>query len=175
MDLNGTLVAPVLVETLAELRPIEGIAAEVARLCRAGFICPVVTVQSRIEKGLFSEAEFRVWFEAFASGLATDGAILAGPYVCPHRFGRRCACAKPQTLLYERAATDLGLRLQASFAVGDTEADVEAAYRFGGRGCLVRTGNGAHGLRVAQAHQFASFIGGSLHEVVDWILRQETA
>jgi histidinol-phosphate phosphatase family protein len=141
LDLNGTLVTPVLVERLADLRAIEGAAEGVALLCEAGFVCPVVTVQSRIEKGLFSEPEFRAWFQAFAARFAASGAMIAGPYVCPHRFATPCACAKPQTLLYERAAEDLGLDLSKSFVIGDTAADVEAARRFGGRGYLVGTGS----------------------------------
>lgn len=173
LDLNGTLVTPVLVEQLADLRLLDGVKDGVGRLCRAGFVCPVVTVQSRIEKGLFTNEEFRTWFEAFARSLAISGAVLTGPYVCPHRFATPCACSKPQTLLYERAATDHGLSLSDSFAVGDTAADLEAAKRFGGRGCLVRTGYAAGDAEAARAQRLASYNGRTFLEVVDWILRQE--
>lgn len=175
LDLNGTLVTPVLVEQLSDLRPIEGVHEGVARLCHAGFVCPVVTVQSRIEKGLFSEAEFRTWFKALATRMAALGAVLAGPYVCPHRFTTACACAKPQTLLYERAAADHGLGLSGSFAVGDTVADVEAANRFGGRGCLVRTGYAAQDAEASRAQRLSAYTGQTFGEVVDWILSQEAA
>ena len=173
LDLNGTLVTPVLVEQLADLTLIDGVQDGVGRLCRAGFICPVVTVQSRIEKGLFSEAEFHTWFEAFARSMASLGAVLAGPYVCPHRFSTPCACAKPKTVLYERAAADHGLSLCESFTVGDTVADVEAASRFGGRGCLVQTGDAARDPEVFRAQRFASYTGQTFGEVVSWILRQD--
>ena len=78
LDLNGTLVTPVLAEQLTDLRLIDGVQEGVGRLCRAGFVCPVVTVQSRIEKGLFSEAEFHTWFEALARSMATWGTVLTG-------------------------------------------------------------------------------------------------
>jgi len=175
VDLNGTLVTPLLVEQLADLELIDGVPEGIARLCGAGFVCPVVTVQSRIEKGLFSEAEFHAWFEVLARSMATSGAVLSGPYVCPHRFATRCACAKPQTLLYERAAADHGLSLSGSFAVGDTAADVEAATRFGGRGCLVRTGYASRDVEMARAQRFASYTGRTFGDVVDWILAQEAA
>ena len=175
LDLNGTLVNPVVVEQLTDLRPIEGAADAVARLCRRGYTCPVVTVQSRVEKGLFTEGEFRAWFERFAQSFAEAGAVLKGPYVCPHRFSAGCSCAKPQTLLYERAASDLGLDLSRSFVVGDTAADMEAAHRCRSRGCLVLTGHTGGNAEVGQAGQLASYIGRSLVEVVDWILRQEAA
>ena len=175
LDLNGTLVTPVLVEQLEDLRPIDGVREGVARLCRAGFVCPVITVQSRIQKGLFSEAAFQAWFDALARSMAARGAVLTGPYVCPHRFPTPCACAKPQTLLYERAAADHGLSLSDSFAVGDTAADVEASNRFGGRGCLVRTGYAAHDAEASRAQQFSACTGRTFGDVVDWILRQEAA
>jgi hypothetical protein len=58
LDLNGTLVMPIMVEHLCEWRLIEDAALAVGRLSSAGLICPVVTVQSRIAKGLFSEDDF---------------------------------------------------------------------------------------------------------------------
>ena len=50
LDLNGTLVLPVLADSPREYQLIAESAEAVALLCRAGFVCPVVTVQSRIEK-----------------------------------------------------------------------------------------------------------------------------
>ncbi len=139
LDLHGTLVLPLAVDRLDELRVIPGAEDAVARLCAAGFVCPVVTVQSRIAKGAYSEAEFRAWFDGFARQMQGAGGRVS-PYICPHRFSDPCACKKPQALLYEQAARDLEIDLHASFVVGDTSADVEAAQRFGGRGYLLRDG-----------------------------------
>ena len=55
LDLNATLVMPLKPESLSELTLIEGAGEAIARLSRADYVCPVVTVQSRITKGLFSE------------------------------------------------------------------------------------------------------------------------
>lgn len=64
LDLNGTLVLPLLVERPVEYRLIAG-AGEALRLLRSGgFVCPVVTVQSRIEKGVYGEADFHRWFDS---------------------------------------------------------------------------------------------------------------
>src|SRR5579863_5347665 len=84
LDLNGTLVDPLKQERLDELTLIPGAAGAVARIASAGFVCPVVTVQSRIAKGLFSMADFQTWFAAFAADLKGKGALVVGPYVCPH-------------------------------------------------------------------------------------------
>ena len=169
LDLNGTLVVPVTVERLEELAPVPGAADAVARLCATGFVCPVVTVQSRIAKGCFSETDFLDWFRGFSDQMQPAGAYVLGPYVCPHRFSDPCACKKPQTLLYERAAVEHQVDLARSFVIGDTESDVEAAHRFGGRGCLLRASAG--GL-VAQTETVANYTAVSLADGVDWVLRQ---
>ena len=170
LDLNGTLVLPMKQESLAELRLIDGTERAIARLCEHGFICPVVTIQARIAKGLFSEPQFRQWFVTFAAGLSRSGARVLGPYVCPHRFTEPCACKKPNTVLYERAAREHAIDLRRSFTIGDSAEDVEAAHRFGGRGCLVRTGWAAARVDPEQPTPHAAHVADSLEDAVAWIL-----
>ncbi len=175
LDLNGTLVEPILVDHPSELRAIPGSSEGVAALCQRDFICPVVTVQSRIEKGAFTEAEFLTWFHRFAQDLAFQGAVLCGPYVCPHRFHTPCDCEKPNTLLYERAAAELDIRLHGAFVIGDAAADMEAASRFGGRGCLVRSGWAANGAEVTRALPYASYVARDFGEAIAWVLSHPAA
>jgi D-glycero-D-manno-heptose 1,7-bisphosphate phosphatase len=172
LDLNGTLVLPIKPDSLNDLNLIEGAGQAIARLSQVGFLCPVVTIQSRIAKGLFSMEEFHRWFRDFAAGLRAYGAEIVGPYVCPHRFSEPCACKKPSTLLYEQAAREHGIDLPRSFAVGDSADDVFAACRFGGQGCLVRTGWAEDPGEVKRAAPYASFVGESLSETESWILNQ---
>jgi D-glycero-D-manno-heptose 1,7-bisphosphate phosphatase len=173
LDLNGTLVAPVLVERLHELRVLPGVPAAIGRLSQAGFRCPVVTVQSRIAKGYFTEAGFTEWFRTFASELYRVGACIEGPYVCPHRHREPCSCKKPNTLLYERAADDLGVALRGSFLIGDTAEDMEAARRFGGVGCFVSPV--VSDVRSVSLVPDAAFVGRDVPAAVDWILSRAAA
>ena len=171
LDLNGTVVMPLKQEYLSELSLIDGVAPAIARLNRAHYVCPVVTVQSRIAKGLFSEQDFRRWFDGLAKELTGFGATVVGPYVCPHRYAEPCACKKPSTLLFEVAAAEHGVNLERSFVIGDTADDVEAAKRFGGQGCLVKTGWAAQPSEVERAAPYAAFMANTFTEAVDWILR----
>jgi D-glycero-D-manno-heptose 1,7-bisphosphate phosphatase len=175
LDLAGTIVMPLKPESLDEIWPIPGAIEAIARLCAAGFRCPVVTVQARIEKGLFTENEFRQWFQTFAAGTEQRGAHLEGPYVCPHRFATPCRCKKPSTLLYERAAEELHLQLAGAFVVGDSAVDMEAAARLSGVGCLVRTGWAQDEAEVVRARLHSSFVGADLAAAADWILAQAAA
>jgi D-glycero-D-manno-heptose 1,7-bisphosphate phosphatase len=169
-DLAGTIVLPLKPETLAEIYPIRGSVDAIALLCSAGFRCPVITVQPRIEKGLFTELQFRDWFSAFAADSERRGAFLEGPYICPHRFVTPCLCKKPNTLLYQQAANEHNLQLAGSFVVGDTADDMEAATRIGGFGCLVRTGWAEDDEQLDRARLHSSFVGADLAEVAAWIL-----
>ncbi len=175
LDLAGTIVMPLKPESLDEIWPIPGAVGAIARLCAAGFRCPVVTVQARIEKGLFTEGEFRLWFQTFVASIKQQGALLEGPYVCPHRDATPCPCKKPNTLLYERAANELGLQLAGAFVVGDGAVDMEAASRFGGIGCLVRTGWAQDEVQLARARIHSSFVGADLAEAAEWILAKAAA
>lgn len=166
LDLNGTLVTPVTPAPLSDYRRIAGVAEAVARLCRAGFVCPVVTVQSQIAKGTFSEADFRRWFASFRQQLAAEGAMLDGPYVCPHRYAVACACKKADGRLYRTAADELGLDIRSSFVVGDTRDDMQAARHIGCRGVLVRTGWPVSG----DLEPLASFVADEVVGAARWIV-----
>jgi len=170
LDLNGTIVLPVQAGSPDEYRQIGGAREAVRALCTAGFVCPVVTVQSRIAKGVYSDAAFRGWFAAFAAEWSAAGAVLHGPYLCPHRASDNCACAKPKPRLYLEAAADFSVvDFAGSFVVGDTESDLGAARALGARACLVRTGWGpkpGDPLELA-----ADFVGDDLAAVTRWIIR----
>jgi len=170
LDLNGTIVLPLKQESLDEMTLIPGADLAITRLLAAGFLCPIVTVQARIEKGLFSESEFRAWFTDFFGNLGLD---VKGPYICPHRYSHSCPCQKPNSFLYDRAASDWSLDLRRSYTIGDSPQDVEAARRFGGTGCLVRTGWAAEKKFLEEARPFAAFIGDSITDAVEWVVRRE--
>jgi len=170
LDLNGTLVLPLKPERLDDLVAIPGAIDAVARLTQAGFACPVITVQSRIAKGLFATAEFLDWFADFTAAARREGADLYGPYVCPHRYTDPCACKKPHTVLYERAIAELGITPADSFVIGDSPDDIRAALLLGSRGCLVRTGWANDPTVVATVEGQASLVAPSIVEAVDWIL-----
>ena len=121
-------------------------------------------------------ADFQAWFATFAADLKRQGALIVGPYVCPHRLAEPCPCKKPNVLLYERAASDHQLTAADCFVIGDSPDDVGAASRLGARGCLVRTGWASDPRVVEAARQNANIrqdttiVVDSIAEAVDWIL-----
>jgi D-glycero-D-manno-heptose 1,7-bisphosphate phosphatase len=114
-------------------------------LAAQGFLLVLVTNQSGIGRGLYSDADFHAVQARLAAMLAVHGVAFDGVYYCPHDPERAdpCDCRKPGLGMYMAATRELGLDPAASIFVGDRIKDVLPALAFGGRGFLVRTGYGA--------------------------------
>ncbi|HET8654409.1 MAG TPA: HAD family hydrolase [Longimicrobiaceae bacterium] len=150
-----------------ELLP--GAAAAIARLNETGLPVFVVTNQSGIGRGMYTEADFRAVQARMEALLAEAGALVQGTYHCPHAPDRQppCDCRKPAAGLFERAAAEHDLDLARSAFVGDRLRDVLPAVRFGGRGVFLR-GPGTSG-EPSEAPAGVPEMS-SLAEAVDWLL-----
>jgi D-glycero-D-manno-heptose 1,7-bisphosphate phosphatase len=172
LDLNGTLAMPVQVRHPSEHWIIPGAVDAVQLLNQQGFLCPVVTVQTRIAKGYFSAEDFAAWFQAVVGHFQSAGAILCGPYVCPHWPPESCVCSKPQPYLYRQAAVEHNIALAQSVVIGDTAGDIQAAKTLGCVGCLVRTGWGEAALQGAGVRQDADYIAADVLAAAQWIVQR---
>jgi len=98
-----------------------------------GYKIVVVTNQSGIARGYYSEEDFRalsLWMqEKFSDKNITIDAI----YHCPHhpKISGECSCRKPKAGMILDAKKDLGLDLENSIIVGDKERDIEAGINAG--------------------------------------------
>jgi D-glycero-D-manno-heptose 1,7-bisphosphate phosphatase len=109
-------------------------------LARSGYALVVITNQSGIGRGLYSEANFLALSAWMQRRMADAGAPLAGIYHCPHHpidalgeFRRECDCRKPAPGLLLRAERELGLDLARSILFGDKHSDLQAAAAAGVR------------------------------------------
>lgn len=128
---------------------IPGAAESVRRLREAGYLAIVVTNQSGVARGYFSEAAVLELHRHIQRELSAAGTAIDAFYFCPHHpdavkaeYRRNCDCRKGKPGMLLQAAQDHNLDLGASWMVGDKLADVEAALRAGCRPILVRTGYG---------------------------------
>jgi len=147
-----------------------GAAHAVRRLNEAGVPVIVVTNQSGIARGFFTMADAERVNARLQEMLNAEGAHYDDVYVCPHHpdFSGECACRKPGTLLFERAAVDHNLDVTRSTYVGDRFRDVEPGLTLGGTGILVPT-NETPADDIAQARARASVVR-TLDEAVTRIL-----
>ena len=111
----------------------------VRALNEADVLAIVVTNQSGIARGLLTEEQYQATAQRLVDLFESAGAHIDGTYHCPHfpDISGACACRKPGTLLYQRAAADHMIDLQRSVYVGDRMRDVLPAETLGGRGILI--------------------------------------
>jgi D-glycero-D-manno-heptose 1,7-bisphosphate phosphatase len=130
----------------------------------------VVTNQSGIARGFFTMADYERVQATMAALLAEAGAHIDAAYVCPHYpdISGPCACRKPGTLLFERAAIDRGLDLAHSAYAGDRYRDVQPGVTLGGLGILVPNQE-TPGEEVSEARAKAT-VAANLDEAVTWML-----
>ena len=131
-----------------ECRFIPGAKEAVARLCAAGFTVVVVTNQSGIARGYYSEADLNELHRYMEEEFAAAGGKIAAWYHCPHHpdypaADGDCSCRKPLPGMLVSAAAELGIDLASSWMIGDKLADVEAGVAAGCHTILVRTGYGS--------------------------------
>lgn len=118
----------------------------------AGRLVIVVSNQSGIARGYFTESDLRAVEARMNELLAEAGVKIDAAYYCFHHkkgivpeYAIDCDCRKPKPGMLLRAAKDLDIDLAASFMIGDKESDLEAGLNAGCRGvALVRTGHGVH-------------------------------
>jgi D-glycero-D-manno-heptose 1,7-bisphosphate phosphatase len=148
LDRDGTINAEVdYLSDPDQLVLLPGAGRAIARLNAAGYLTVVVTNQSGIARGLLSEQRLDEIHARLRQLLAQEGGALDAIHHCPHHptigaapYRRECDCRKPLPGMYERAARELGLDLQRSWAVGDSPRDLEAAAALGVPGILVASG-----------------------------------
>lgn len=147
LDRDGTLIEDVgYLSRPEEVRVLPGVTAALESLRAAGFALVVVTNQSGIGRGYYSEEDYR----------AVDGAVRAALGVpldavrhCPHAPQAKCSCRKPAPGMLRSAAEELGIELERSWAVGDGERDVLAGLSAGCRAILIGEGTPPAGARAA--------------------------
>lgn len=154
---------PALVEPYADAAPGLGL------LKARGFRTVIVTNQSGIGRGYFTEADF-----ARVNGRLLE---LLGPglidatYYCAEHPDTATDRRKPGAGMLLEAAQEMGLDLSRSWMVGDRPGDIKAGRRAGVRPILVQTGEGA---TVADTTG-AVFVAKDFASAVAFILRTSDA
>ncbi len=130
------------IKTPDEWRPLSGSVAAIAALHEAGFRIVVISNQSGIARGLFTEAALDEIHRKMTTVVEAAGGKIDAIYYCPHHPDAGCDCRKPRTGMLDRLAADFGVSLDGVPLVGDKPADVELARATWARPLLVRTGYG---------------------------------
>ena len=181
LDRDGTIIKEV--NYLSRLQDVELLpqaAQAIARLNRQQIPVMLVSNQSGVARGKFSESFVKETHHYLQEMLACKGAHLDDFFFCPHHpeagmapYKKICDCRKPAPGLLHEAAARHHLDLTKSYVIGDKLIDVKLALRVGGKGILVETGHGkSEKEKIDQLQITPNLICADLNSAVNWILEE---
>lgn len=116
-----------------ELLP--GVKTGIKKLLDNGYHIVILTSQSGIGRGMYTEADYQKFTKHLLKDLQTDSMEILGIYYCPHHpeegiheYKKECNCRKPQPGLLLQAENEHGpFDYEHSWAIGDAVRDLEMA------------------------------------------------
>lgn len=149
LDRDGTInVEKRYLYNIEDFEYMDGVVEGLQQLQAWGFLLVIITNQSGIARGYYSEDDFQRLTNWMISDLEAKRIHIDGIYYCPHhpegmieRYKKDCNCRKPKTELFYRAARDLGIDLHRSIAIGDKLRDLTICQEVGTMGILLSEGD----------------------------------
>ncbi len=180
LDRDGTLNEEVgYVNHLSRVRLYPWAAEAIRMLNEAGVPVIVVTNQSGVARGYFTEEMVQGVHRRIADELAAQSARIDALYYCPHHpdaplpaYHQVCRCRKPEAGMVEEAARQFHIDPTWSYVVGDSYRDMRLGFKVGARTILVKTG---YGLGEFEYHRHEwprqpDLVAENLLDAVKWIL-----
>lgn len=140
LDRDGTIIRDASYLSRADdVELLPGAAEAITRLNDRGIPVIVITNQSGIARGRFTTSDYQQTERRLEELLRDRNAHLDATYFCPDHpeFTGPCACRKPGTLLFERAASEHGLTMSRPAFVGDRWRDIAPYRTLGGTPILI--------------------------------------
>lgn len=136
----------------------------------------IVTNQSGIARGIFTEEEYHAFTDYLLVRLKDEGVRIDAVYYCPHHpregvgeYRAICECRKPGIAMLEKAASEFNIDLKGSWLVGDKISDIKAGADAGTRTVLVATGYGGKDTEYSAEPDFRA---ADLNDAIDIILKE---
>lgn len=180
LDRDGTIIEdPGYLSDPDEVTLLPGVELAIKSLSQAGYLVVVVTNQSGIARGMFTEETLDLIHDRLRELLHEKGARIDGMYYCPflpegsvEQYAVESDLRKPKPGMLLEAADELDIDLQRSWMVGDSPRDVEAGQRAGTRTIRLRLPKSEPRKDSADTPQ-ADFIVRNLVDAARVIIREE--
>ena len=125
-----------------------GAPAAIRLFNQLGWRVVVVTNQSGIARGYYTENDMHALHAHIQQLLRPFNSSIDAFYFCPHlpnaplaAYAKTCDCRKPKPGMIKQALTDYDIDVDQSFLVGDKSSDLKAAQAAGLRGYLYEGGS----------------------------------
>ena len=158
-----------------QLELIPGTSSALRALAEAGFLLFIVTNQSGIGRGYYTQDDMERVNARLCAEVAGDGVRFERIYFAPEAPELPSRGRKPNPQFLFDARDEFGLDLTQSYMVGDKLLDLECGWNAGVReSILVRTGYGAAVEQQAGGSIPRAVIVDSIREAARWILEGNT-
>ena len=101
-----------------------------------GYKLIVITNQSGIARGYYTEHDAKKLFQYMQEELSKEGIQIEDVYYCPH-LGDECECRKPKLGLFYQAQKDYDIDFSKSYAIGDKLRDLAICEKENVKGYLL--------------------------------------
>lgn len=145
LDRDGTInIEKNYLYKISDFEFLPGVIEALRMLQEAGFLLIIITNQSGIARGYYTEDDYYILNNWMLETLRTQRVEISAVYYCPHhpnaaveKYRIDCDCRKPKLGMYERAINDFNLDTGASFSIGDKIRDCSICRTTACRGFLI--------------------------------------
>ena len=145
LDRDGTInVEKNYLHKIEDFEFLPGVIEGLSLLNNAGYKLIIVTNQSGIGRGYYTENDFVTLNNWMLDELKSHGIIISKVYYCPHlpdakveKYRMDCECRKPKLGMYNQAIRDFDIDLSQSFVIGDKIRDCAICEQTDCRGFLI--------------------------------------
>lgn len=128
------------VHTIDSFHFLPGVFTALKLLQDAGFKLVLITNQSAIGTGKYTEQDFQNLTVYMNSELAKQGIKFDSIHHCPHSPDAGCGCRKPGRSMIDQVLEKIDVDFKYSFFVGDKTSDIQLGHDIGCKTFLVKTG-----------------------------------
>ena len=138
---------------LSDFEFIDGIFDACLYFQKLGYEIVIITNQSGIARGYYSERDYLKLTKWMLDQLHTKGISILDILYCPHGPESTCNCRKPRPGMLIEAKYKYNISMKDSWMIGDSESDIKAANAAGiSKTILVRSGH-----RVDESNSNSTF------------------
>ena len=182
LDRDGTInVEKHYLYKIEDFEFLPGVVDALKILQEAGYLLIIITNQSGIGRGYYTEEDFQKLNDWMTSTLKQQGVMIADVYFCPHlpdaqvaEYRKECNCRKPKLGMYKQAILDYNIQVGKSYAIGDKIRDCAICQEMPCRGFLIGNNEKPEVISEVKAGMYerVSYVA-SLKECVELIVNNQ--
>lgn len=172
LDRDGTLNDdPGYVHKVEDFKLLPGALEGLKKLSK-DFIFVIITNQSGIGRGVYTEKDMDKFNEKLINELKKGNIKIKKIFHCPHTPEEVCECRKPSTRYIEQASKEFDINVKNSWVVGDHPHDVEMGIKAGSKAIYLLTGHGTrHFDDLEKKNIKPDFVAKNFTEATEFIIK----